>query len=60
MNLSHKILILFRVELRIVHLFAEVDHFLEVVNDLNEIFEFKVLVTNVCNKIENSLLPLNR
>ena len=48
------------VELTVVHLFAEVDDALEVIDDIEEVIEIVVVFADVHNEVKHILLALER
>ena len=51
---------MFALELRIVHLLAEVDEFAEEIDTFLEMLEVEVCLTNLCDEVKNGLLAFER
>ena len=55
-----ELVIFFGLELRVVHLLADVDHLLEVIHDFVEVVELEFGMANFYHYIQNFFLTLHR
>ena len=60
LQLLVELVILFRLELRIVHLFADIYHLLEVIHYLVEVIELKFCMADINNHVQNIFLTFHR